>query len=129
MASASASTRAKHSRPSFDAVAAGDVPDGLEELIVIERNVRRAERFGSIVATLFPDELRIGIPVAGAQANDVLRVDGWGLRRQAARVRCDAVRGRDVGRLPLRIENATRSAGLLVERADLTTFTGDVTTW
>jgi hypothetical protein len=119
----------------LDAIATNTFPKSLELITIVERNSRRAERLSELLSQILPKG-SVRIPTTGHPASA-----GTTAARQALK---------DVGRdsqkkahvfvaMPFApqfddhfhygIQGAVNAAGLLCERADLTTFTGDVMTW
>jgi hypothetical protein len=120
----------------MDAINAGHVPRGLARLTLLERDAGRAARIAQMLREVLP---------SGA----IDRIPGQGLARSVAPATFDAVAG--AGRTRARskpsvfvamsfatemddlfhygIQGAIHHAGMLAERADLASFTGDVMDW
>ncbi len=117
-----------------DAVTSGDFPEALESIIFIENNTGRARRLSAALKKLLPDgslpvDGRGSISVLEDQAQNTLRTAGYS----------SAAKPHVFVAMPFAeemddvfhygIQGAANAAGLLCERADLSTFTGDVIDW
>jgi hypothetical protein len=116
------------------AVTSGDFPGDLEAITFIERNAGRARRLSAALKTLLPDG---SLPVDGRgsisaledRAQNTLRTAGYS----------SAAKPHVFVAMPFAeemddvfhygIQGAVNAAGLLCERADLSTFTDDVIDW
>jgi hypothetical protein len=115
-----------------DAVQANDIPESLERVTVVERNLGRAKRLADVLARLLPGGF--------LEADSASRQDG---DAPAERLRdagyASAKKARVFVAMPFKdemddvfhygIQSAVNAAGLLCERADLSSFTGDVIEW
>ncbi len=116
----------------LDAVKSGDAPKALERISIVERNAGRAERLTQALGDLLtpPKEEPAGAVVDIARAREErLRSAGY----------ASASKEHVFVAMPFRdemddvyhdgIQAAVRDAGFLCERADLSSFTGDVLEW
>lgn len=117
-----------------EAISQNDYPDGLETLTFVERDRNRVRRLGTVLSKLLPtgrlDRTNRG-PLVGLDvaAKGALRTAGYG----------SAAKPRVFVAMPFAdemsdlfhygIQGAVNGAGLLAERADLASFTGDVMEW
>lgn len=118
----------------MDAVTAGKCPGALQQISFVEGNVGRAERLKGLLENLLPD----GLLVAGGQ-----RSQGSLQTRAVASLQdvglASAGKPHVFVAMPFAesmedtfhygIQGAVNAAGMLCERADLSTFTGDVMAW
>jgi hypothetical protein len=118
----------------IEAIAQNDYPDDLETITFVERDRNRAKRLAVVLRRLLPsgrlDRTNRG-PLIGLDqpAKQALRTAGYG----------SASKPRVFVAMPFAdemsdvfhygIQGAVNSAGLLAERADLASFTGDVMEW
>jgi hypothetical protein len=117
-----------------EAVTSGDFPGALESITFIERNSGRAHRLSAALKKLLPDGVlpvdgRGSMAVLEDQAQNTLRTAGYS----------SAAKPHVFVAMPFAeemddvfhygIQGAVNAAGLLCERADLSTFTGDVIDW
>lgn len=117
-----------------EAIAQNDYPEDLQEITFVERDRNRSRRLSKVLGRLLPSgELnRTGRgPLSGLDqpAKQALRTAGYG----------SASKPRVFVAMPFAdemsdvfhygIQGAVNSAGLLAERADLSSFTGDVMDW
>jgi len=118
----------------LDAMETSDTPEHLEVITFVERNKGRAlrlqESLGQIVPPGTLDQRDSGIlGAAKPETRERLRAAGYASASKAhvfvAMPFSDDLE--DVYHYGIR--NAVKSAGLLCERADLSSFTGDVITW
>jgi hypothetical protein len=126
----------------FEAEVAGLV-DGVREdgnlkalrrISVVEYNSGRAERLASSLTALLPDHTitrEAGLPVdrVGALAIDKLRAAGYRSGSKAHVFVAMPFRDEMDDVYHYGIQSAVKAAGFLCERADLSTFTGDVLEW
>lgn len=118
----------------LDAVESTDIPEGLEAITFVERNKGRADRLQQLLENIIPSGVvyhseRSWRDAAGAEASERLRAAGY----------ASAAKAHVFVAMPFRedmedvyhygIQNAVKAAGLLCERADLSSFTGDVMGW
>ncbi|MDR4493268.1 MAG: hypothetical protein R3B74_02380 [Nitrospirales bacterium] len=119
----------------LDAVESSDSPDQLDVIIFVERNKGRARRLQETLNQIVPSgtlDQRGGsrlLDAAKPETRERLRAVGYASASKAhvfvAMPFSDNLE--DVYHYGIR--NAAKSAGLLCERADLSSFTGDVITW
>ncbi|MDQ3919806.1 MAG: hypothetical protein M3348_15165 [Acidobacteriota bacterium] len=118
----------------LDAVKSGDFPAGLQRITIVERNFPRANRLNKALAGLLPGGLvEVGqggrIKELGDKANERLRSVGYasGNKQHIFVAMPFADEMDDI--FHYGIQGAVNAAGFLCERADLSTFTGDVVEW
>lgn len=116
----------------LDAIRSGDFPADLKQLTIVEANAGRARRLANLLDKLLPDVL------GGSRARDNLFLAGVPDRMRSV--------GYDSQNKPhvfvampfaeemddvfhYGIQGAVNAAGFLCERADMSTFTGDVIDW
>jgi hypothetical protein len=110
------------------------VPDSLERITIVERNPSRAQRLSQVLARLLPSGEVIVAAANGGGANGETLAQKLGQVGYAS-----AEKPRAFVAMPFAeemedvfhygIQGAVNSAGFLCERADLSSFTGDVMTW
>lgn len=115
-----------------DAFQANDVPESLERVTVVERNPGRATRLAGFLAGLLPDGL---LKTASVVTDET---DGPAERLRAAGY-ASATKPHVFVAMPFKeemddvfhygIQSAVNAAGFLCERADVSSFTGDVIEW
>jgi len=117
-----------------DAVTGGDFPEALESITFIERNAGRGRRLSAALRKLLPDgsisiDSRGSVSVLEDQAQNTLRTAGYSSagKPHVFVAMPFAEEMDDV--FHYGIQGAVNAAGLLCERADLSTFTGDVMDW
>ena len=118
----------------LEALEAGDCPDKLERVSFVERNLGRVSRLREVLSDLIPEgiaELTYNRSVSGlgAQQKDALRTAGY----------LSADKPHVFVAMPFAdtmddvfhygIQGAVKAAGFLCERADLTSFVGDIVEW
>ena len=118
----------------MDAVTAGKCPGTLQQISFIEKNVGRAQRLKSLLQNLLPD----GLLAAGGQRSEsspqtraVASLQNVGLAsadKPHVFVAMPFADSMD-DTFHYGIQGAVNAAGMLCERADLSTFTGDVMAW
>lgn len=118
----------------IDAVKGAEIPDQLERITFAERNSGRAERLRRILEEILPNgiiefDTRWNIKNVSPIASEKLRSVGYASNSKkhvfvAMPFRSEMEDIYDYG-----ISSAVRSAGYLCERADLSSFTGDVMQW
>jgi len=118
----------------MDAVTTGECPGSLHQILFIERNAGRAERLKILLQNLLPD----GLLVVGGQ-----RSQSAPQTRAVASLQSVGLASADKPHVFVAmsfadsmedtfhygIQGAVNAAGMLCERADLSTFTGDVMAW
>jgi hypothetical protein len=118
----------------LDAIKSGDLPQELQRITIIERNVARAERLSETLARLLPSGLaEVGkggeIKELGEKANERLQSVGYDSEnKQHIFVAMPFAEEMD-DIFYYGIQGAVKAAGFLCERADLSTFTGDIIEW
>lgn len=116
-----------------DAVRAGDAPDALRRITVVERNEGRARRLKVLLADLLPGgsiEIERGrLAQAGEERTERLRAAGYASDAKAHVFVAMPFKDTMDDVYHYGIQGAVRSAGFLCERADLSSFTGDVLDW
>lgn len=118
----------------MDAIRGGDFPEELQEIVIVERNNGRANRLNEVLQKLLPDG-GINLSVGDSDKKekekytDKLRSVGY----------ASAAKEHVFVAMPFKeemddvyhygIQGAIRNSGFLCERADLSSFTGDVMDW
>ena len=115
----------------LDAVNSGDVPKELQKITVVERNPGRCKRLQKVLEELLPrDELKNAAVVNLAEARqERLRAAGYASDAKGHVFVAMPFRGEMEDVYHYGIQGAVRDAGFLCERADLSSFTGDVLQW
>lgn len=115
----------------LDAIDSSDSPKGLERITFVEQHEGRADRLSSILQQILPGSL-IGSDDGSwrdAEASERIRAAGYASASKShvfvAMPFADDME--DVYHYGIR--NAVKAVGLLCERADLSSFTGDVVAW
>jgi hypothetical protein len=118
----------------IDAVKSAEIPDQLERITFAEKNSQRAERLKRILEEILPNgiiefDTRWNIKNVSPNVSEILRSAGYASNSKkhvfvAMPFRSEMEDIYDYG-----ISPAVRSAGYLCERADLSSFTGDVMQW
>jgi hypothetical protein len=115
-----------------DAIHSLDFPKGLAEVVIVERNRGRAQRLGAVLEKLIPHGA-ISTVYRGAaidkRDSEKLRTAGY----------TSAAKRHVFVAMPFKdemddvyhygIQSAVRNAGFICERADFSSFTGDVMDW
>jgi len=115
----------------FDAVTSGDMPEELEQITILERNSARAQRLTQALSRIIPDGK---LPQSGKSTTRSIGVNATERLRSAGR-KSDrkphifvampfAEEMEDV--FHYGIQGAVNESGFLCERADTSSFTGDV---
>jgi hypothetical protein len=118
----------------LDAIASFDFPRSLEKISIIERNPGRANRFNGLLQDLIPSgsialdsKMRI-VDLDGERAETFRAVGYESSKKPHVFVAMPfALDMEDVYHYG--IQNAVNESGYLCERADLSSFTGDVLKW
>jgi len=113
----------------FEAIKSGDFPASLEQVTIVEANRGRAGRLAALLSRLLPDgtggrEVRLLADVA-----DRLRSVGYDSRSKPHVFVATPFAEEMDDIFHYGIQGAVNAAGFLCERADLSTFTGDVIDW
>jgi hypothetical protein len=117
-----------------DAVREDDHPKALQKISIVEYNLGRAKRLASSLTALLPDHTittkagSLAYPVS-ALATEKLRAAGYSSDAKAHVFVAMPFRDEMEDVYHYGIQSAVKAAGLLCERADLSTFTGDVLEW
>jgi len=117
----------------LEAISSGDYPDGLELISFVENNKGRAMRLEAVLEEMIPDgtiaRSRGSLVGIDKPARRALRSAGYeSASKQRAFVAMPfADSMEDV--FHFGIQGAVNAVGMLAERADLATFTGDVMDW
>jgi len=120
----------------LDALAAGQHPQRLTRISIVERDARTTQRLAVLLRSILPTGTVNGHPSPSGPAPNSLRV----ARVTLGEVGHDYRRKPDVfvampfseeyaDRFHYGIQGAVNAAGYLCERADLASFTGDVLAW
>jgi hypothetical protein len=115
-----------------DAVTEGDHPESLETISIVERNPSRAERLAVTLRGLLPYGTITGDSSAhpqNASATEKLRTVGKASDAKAHVFVAMPFKEEMDDVYHYGIQSAINAAGLLCERADLQSFTGDVLDW
>jgi len=117
-----------------DALSSGEYPEALDTITFAERNPDRAARMKYILHSLLPDGLLpLNVPLSGSSVGAATQADletaGYGAAAKphvfVAMPFAEAMD--DV--FHYGIQGAANAVGFLCERADLSSFTGDVMDW
>jgi len=119
----------------LDSIQSGNYSASLESIVVVERDAGRADRLKRILQSALPAGA-VTVPASGAvgqtvpvQTRTFLESVGAGsLQKPHVFVAMPFAKEFD-DRFHYGIQRVAESAGFLCERADLTSFTGDVITW
>jgi len=118
----------------FDAVSSGDIPEALHHITIIDRNHGRANRLNELLCRLLPDgriaiDGKRALEHLGQALTDRLQTAGY----------TSATKPNIFVAMPFMedmddvfhygIQGAVNASGYLCERADLSSFTGDVMNW
>lgn len=117
-----------------DAIASGDLPDQLSEIIVVERNPARAKRLQQVLGRLIPQGsiLSNGKETShslGEGQSELLRAAGYASASKPYIFVAMPFSAEMDDTFHYGIQGAVNSAGFLCERADTSSFTGDVMDW
>lgn len=118
----------------IEALSSGHVPAQLSVLTFVERVARRAARLDAILSSLLPNrriqvEGRATLGSLGADAQSRLRSAGYSSAAKPHVFVAMPFASEMDDVFHYGIQGATNAAGLLCERADLSSFTGDVMEW
>jgi hypothetical protein len=116
----------------LDALESGDYPAKLENVVIIERNAARAARLSSLLEAILPAGVggrRDVEPVVSSRAKVSLADVGEGSRTKRHIFAAMPFATEFDDRFHYGIQRAAEAAGFLCERADLTSFVGDVLDW
>jgi len=116
----------------LDAFESGDYPAALENVVFIERNAARAARLSSLLEEILPAGVggrRDVEPVVSSRAIVSLADVGEGSRTKRRIFAAMPFAKEFDDRFHYGIQRAAEAAGFLCERADLTSFVGDVLDW
>ncbi|MEN6319197.1 MAG: hypothetical protein ABFD82_10640 [Syntrophaceae bacterium] len=118
----------------IDAIKTGEVPETLECIIFAERNVRRVQRIKKILEILLPNGLidfdkNRNIKNVTPDTSEKLRSVGHTSNSKKHVFVAMPFREEMEDLYDYGISSAVREAGFLCERADLSSFTGDVMQW
>ena len=118
----------------LDAIESSDVPEGLETITFVERNRGRADRLRRLLEKTIPAGVvdhgeRSWRDAAGPEASERLRAAGYSSAGKAHVFVAMPFREDMEDVYHYGIQNAVKASGLLCERADLSSFTGDVMDW
>lgn len=116
-----------------DAVRAGDTPEALRRITVVEQNEGRARRLKVLLADLLPggtiEIVRGRLAQEGEERTERLRAAGYASEAKVHVFVAMPFKEEMDDVYHYGIQGAVRSAGFLCERADLSSFTGDVLEW
>jgi hypothetical protein len=116
----------------LEAIGTGDFPAGLQKVTIIEANRGRARRLKAFLAELLPDgpaDSGVRASRSFAEAPDRLRSVGYDSQSKPHIFVAMPFAEEMEDTFHYGIQGAVNSAGFLCERADLSTFTGDVIEW
>ncbi len=116
-----------------DAIREDDHPEGLQKITIIERNAGRARRLATALVGLLPNHVitkaSSSVQPANALASEKLRSAGYSSDAKAHVFVAMPFKDDMDDTYHYGIQSAVKTAGLLCERADLSSFTGDVLEW
>lgn len=118
----------------IDAINAGAYPKGLERVSIVERNQRRAERLIRSLSKLLPKgqvetDTNAYFREIEQEASDRLRAAGYASDAKPHIFVAMPFKKEMDDVYEYGIQGAVRAAGYVCERADLSSFTGDVMSW
>jgi hypothetical protein len=118
----------------LDSIATGDLPTGLRQITFIERNPARAGRLRLALNRLLPQgAIEVGrfgdLSDEGVIAADLLKAVGLGSEKKPHIFVAMPFAEEMDDVFYFGIENVVKAAGFLCERADLSSFTGNVVEW
>ena len=114
----------------LDAIGSNDVPRSLERITIIERDPGRVVRLLPLLEELYPGKAPCTTSTILQKARDErLRAAGYASDAKSHVFVAMPFRSELDDTYHYGIQNAVRAAGFLCERADLTTFVGDVMQW
>ena len=118
----------------FDAINAGAYPDSLEKVLIVESDSRRASKLAAHLRTLVPEGR---LSAFRTSAKNALSADSQLILRSAGYA--SASKPHVFVAMPFApkfddlyhfgIAGAVKASGYLCERADMSSFTGDVMSW
>ena len=113
-----------------DSIIGNDIPEALSQITFVERNRGRAMRMGELLRQLIPTGFLAagGKPTAGLP-NERLRAAGSESNEKAHVFVAMPFTEEMEDIYHYGIHSAVRAAGFICERADLSSFTGDVVEW
>jgi len=115
-----------------DAAQVGDIPKALERVTVVERDSGRAKRLQLLLASLLPGSLLIeddGRRTVSGGTAERLRAAGYASESKAHVFVAMPFKEEMDDVFHYGIQRAVKGAGFLCERADLSSFAGDVLEW
>lgn len=116
-----------------DAVQGDDFPENLRKITIIERNAGRAKRLEKALTGLLPDRkiARAGevVRTENSKTSEKLRTAGYSSDAKDHVFVAMPFKEEMDDIYHYGIQSAVNAAGFLCERADLSTFTGDVLEW
>jgi hypothetical protein len=117
-----------------EAISSGDFPPGLEVVSFVERNPRRATRLSASLMSLVPNGRLLvdhgsSINTLEGSAQNTLRSAGYASAGKPHLFVAMPFAPEMDDVFHFGIQGASNAAGLLCERADLSTFAGDVMDW
>lgn len=115
----------------MDAVRDGDLPESLTAITFVERNQGRVQRLSEVLSELLPNGRLDTSHNVQRNAESLKRLSTVGHASEAKEHVFVAMPFKDEmdDVYHYGIQNAVRAAGFLCERADLSTFTGDILGW
>ena len=117
----------------IDGIQSLDFPKELQKITIVERNTGRANRLNALLDNLIPQGFispsKISLNVDSKDSADKLRSVGYDSDSKAHIFVAMPFKAEMDDIYHYGIQGAVNSAGYLCERADLSTFTGDVMQW
>jgi len=118
----------------IDAINRGDFPETLERISIVEINDARAQRLSHTLDSLLPKgyvetDIKVYFDEVGQEAGDRLRAAGYASETKPHVFVAMSFKEEMDDVYHYGIQGAVRKAGFVCERADLSTFTGDVLEW
>ena len=114
----------------LDAINSGDIPKALEKITIVERDSDRAARLRPLLEELYPQESALVIAAQPREARiERLRAAGYASDAKSHVFVAMPFKKEMDDTYHYGIQGAVRAAGFLCERADLSTFLGDVMQW
>jgi len=114
----------------LDAIGSGDIPKSLEAITIVERNPGRVTRLRPVLAELYPPlTARETSSAPPEERNERLRAAGYASSAKSHVFVAMPFKKELDDTYHYGIQSVVRAAGFLCERADLSTFVGDVMQW
>ena len=118
----------------IDGITAGNIPKSIQKISIVEIDKRRADRLTKVLRGLIPQgyvetNLRVYLQEAEESVSEKFRSVGYSSAEKPHMFVAMPFRDEMKDVYEYGIQNAVRKSGFLCERADLSSFTGDVMDW